>query len=119
MLRFRLRPLAAFLEPVTSPLADAAFCLVALFGPWSSAVGYSRCSLFLRDVGGWVLASRNRGRAVAAAACSAPLRELACAGTAWLPGAAQTACQLARPAAYDLSAGTLLVCGEPQRAVIV
>lgn len=51
MLRWRLRPAAYLLEPLTSPLALGLLALGA-FGPW--AIAWAGALLWLRDVGGWV-----------------------------------------------------------------
>lgn len=52
MLRFRLRPTAAALEPLISPLALIPLVWVAL-GPW--ALAWAACVILLRDAGGWWL----------------------------------------------------------------
>jgi ceramide glucosyltransferase len=71
MLRWRLRPVAALLEPLTSPLALLPVAVLA----WGTAgVTWAVCLLMLRDVGGWI-ALRGWRRAWLAAAL-APLREL-------------------------------------------
>ncbi|HEY8945012.1 MAG TPA: glycosyltransferase [Polyangiaceae bacterium] len=51
MMRFRLRPTVAALEPLTSPLALLPLCWW-LLGPWSLA--WAAALLIVRDVGGWV-----------------------------------------------------------------
>jgi ceramide glucosyltransferase len=71
MLRWRLRPLAALLEPITSPLALLPLAIVAL---GTAGVTWALCMLALRDVGGWI-ALRGFKRAWLAALLS-PLREL-------------------------------------------
>jgi ceramide glucosyltransferase len=71
MLRWRLRPLAALLEPVTSPLALLPIAVLA-FG--TAGVTWAICLLMLRDVGGWI-ALRGWRRAWLPALL-APLREL-------------------------------------------
>ena len=71
MLRWRLRPLAALCEPLTSPLALLPLAVLA----WGTAgVTWAVCLLMLRDVGGWI-ALRGWRRAWLPAAL-APLREL-------------------------------------------
>lgn len=57
MLRFRLRPLAFALEPVTSPLAMLPLAYHAM-GPW--ALVWALALLAVRDAGGWL---SLRGRA--------------------------------------------------------
>ena len=52
MLRFRLRPTAAALEPLTSPLALIPLVWVVL-GPW--ALAWAALVIFVRDAGGWWL----------------------------------------------------------------
>ncbi|MGC4090567.1 MAG: glycosyltransferase [Polyangiaceae bacterium] len=52
MLRFRLRPTAAALEPLTSPLALLPLAWT-LLGPW--ALGWALGAMWLRDVGGWLV----------------------------------------------------------------
>lgn len=47
MMRFRLRPFAYLLEPLTSPLAMLPFALAAM-GPW--AIAWAVATLFVRDV---------------------------------------------------------------------
>jgi ceramide glucosyltransferase len=71
MLRFRLRPLAALLEPVVSPLALLPVAWLVL-GPW--ALAWALALLTLRDVGGWV-ALRGPARWYLPLVIS-PLREL-------------------------------------------
>jgi ceramide glucosyltransferase len=71
MLRFRLRPVAALLEPVASPLALLPVAWL-LFGPW--AVVWAAVLLGLRDVGGWLALRGSRRWYVPLAL--APLREL-------------------------------------------
>jgi ceramide glucosyltransferase len=71
MLRWRLRPLASLLEPLTSPLAVLPLLLV-LIGP--VAVTWALSLLMLRDVGGWI-ALRGWRRAWLPAVL-APAREL-------------------------------------------
>jgi ceramide glucosyltransferase len=52
MMRFRLLPIAAVLEPAASPLLLMPFAWLVL-GPW--AVAWAAALLVLRDVGGWVV----------------------------------------------------------------
>lgn len=52
MLRFRLRPTAAALEPLTNPLALIPLAWLVL-GPW--ALAWAALVIFLRDAGGWWL----------------------------------------------------------------
>jgi hypothetical protein len=71
MLRFRLRPLAYLLEPLTSPVALFPFAWYA----WGAAsLAWLVALLALRDVGGW-LALRGWRRAWLPLLLS-PLREL-------------------------------------------
>jgi len=58
MMRFRLRPLAALLEPVVSPLALLPVAWLML-GPWG--IGWAAVLLAVRDLGGW-LALRGTAR---------------------------------------------------------
>ncbi len=57
MLRFRLRPVAAALEPLTSPLAQIPLVWLSV-GPW--ALLWAAVLLAVRDVGGWLLLSGPR-----------------------------------------------------------
>ncbi len=58
MMRFRLLPLAAALEPVASPLVLLPLAWL-LLGPW--AIAWAASMLTLRDLGGWlVLRGRTR-----------------------------------------------------------
>jgi ceramide glucosyltransferase len=52
MLRFRLRPLAYALEPLTSPVFLTPFAIAA-FGP-AAGVCWTAALLLVRDVGGWL-----------------------------------------------------------------
>ncbi len=102
MLRWRLRPLPALLEPVSSPLAMLPVAWW-LFGP-ALALGWTSALWLVRDVGGW-LALRGRGRAWLPALLS-PLRDGAMLAV-WLAG------PLRRHVAWRghrvrLGAGTLL-----------
>ena len=101
MLRWRLRPIAALLEPVTSPLAMLPFAWL-LFGQfaWLWLVAL----LAVRDLGGWVLL-RGWGRAWLPLLL-APVRELT-APCAWLLGAFKRHVSW-RGQRLRLSAGTLL-----------
>jgi ceramide glucosyltransferase len=71
MLRWRLRPFAYILEPVTSPLSLLPVAWV-LMGP--VAIGWAVMLLLVRDVGQWILLSGSR-RAWVPLVLS-PLREL-------------------------------------------
>ena len=71
MLRFRLRPVAAALEPIASPLALLPIAWWVL-GPWSLA--WAATLLMIRDVGGWVALRGARRWYVPV--LLAPLREL-------------------------------------------
>jgi len=51
MLRFRLRPVAAALEPLTSPIALLPLGWT-LLGPW--VLAWALAALLVRDVGGWL-----------------------------------------------------------------
>ena len=78
MLRFRLRPLAFMLEPMTSPLAMLPVAWAAM-GAW--ALVWATALLLLRDVGGWILLRGPRG--AAKPLCLSLLREVAAIGI-WL-----------------------------------
>lgn len=52
MLRFRLRPTPAALEPLTNPLALLPLAWLVL-GPW--ALAWAALAIVVRDVGGWFL----------------------------------------------------------------
>ncbi|MEP7048806.1 MAG: glycosyltransferase [Pseudomonadota bacterium] len=101
MLRWRLRPLAAFLEPVTSPL-------LMLAGAWqlwgSAALLWLAVVLLVRDLGGWV-ALRGWRRAWIPVLL-APARELG-AALAWALGALKRHVTW-RGRRLRLSSGTLL-----------
>jgi ceramide glucosyltransferase len=71
MLRWRLRPLAALLEPLTSPLA---LLPLAIWLGGTAGITWAISLLALRDVGGWI-ALRGFSRAWLPALLS-PLREL-------------------------------------------
>jgi ceramide glucosyltransferase len=71
MLRWRLRPLAALLEPLTSPLV---LLPLAVWLGGSAGITWAISMLALRDVGGWI-ALRGFSRAWLPALLS-PLREL-------------------------------------------
>jgi hypothetical protein len=71
MLRWRLRPMAYLLEPLTSPLALLPAAWIVL-GPLGAA--WAALLLLVRDVGGWVLL-RGVSRAWIPLLLS-PLREL-------------------------------------------
>jgi len=108
MLRWRLRPLAALLEPVTSPLAMLPFAY-CLFGQcawlWLLAL------LAVRDLGGWVLL-RGWGNAWLPVLLG-PLRELA-APFAWLFGMFKRHVSW-RGQRLRLSSGTLLYAEHPKQ----
>jgi ceramide glucosyltransferase len=57
MLRFRLRPVAAALEPLTNPLAQLPLAWL-LLGPW--ALVWVLTLIAVRDVGGWLVLSGAR-----------------------------------------------------------
>ena len=71
MLRWRLRPLASLLEPMTSPLA---LLPLAVWLGGSAGITWAIAMLALRDVGGWI-ALRGFTRAWLPVFLS-PLREL-------------------------------------------
>ena len=107
MLRWRLRPVAALLEPLTSPLLMLPFA-------WSSfgaaSLAWFAAVLALRDLGGWVLL---RGwRRAWLPVLLGPVRELA-APFAWLVGAFKRHVTW-RGQRLRLSSGTLLYA-EPRR----
>ena len=106
MLRWRLRPLAACLEPVTSPLLMLPFawlCFGSFAWLWFAAL------LVARDFGGWVLL-RGWRRAWIPLLLS-PVREFAAPG-AWLVGAFKRHISW-RGRRLRLSAGTLLYAEQP------
>jgi ceramide glucosyltransferase len=107
MLRFRLRPVMAALEPVTSPLAllPAAWVLV---GPW--AIAWTVTLLLLRDVGGWWSLRGTSGLALPFAL--APLRELL-GFAAWLVAPWRKHVRW-RGKRFRLGAGTLLYRDQPR-----
>jgi ceramide glucosyltransferase len=78
MLRWRIRPFAYFLEPVTSPLVilPAAFAVMGSF-----ALGWAAALLVVRDVGQWILLSGPRR--VWVPLVLSPIRELS-ALAVWL-----------------------------------
>ncbi|HEY3495368.1 MAG TPA: glycosyltransferase [Polyangiaceae bacterium] len=108
MLRFRLRPVMAALEPVTSPLAllPAAWALV---GPW--ALAWTIGLLLLRDLGGWLVL---RGpRQIVLPLLLSPVRELIVLA-AWAVAPFRRHVHW-RGKRFRLGAGTLLYV-EPLRA---
>lgn len=117
MLRFRLRPVAAALEPLTSPLALLPLAWW-LMGPW--ALLWASTLLALRDGGGW-LALRGRKRWYLPLVLS-PLRELT-ALVVWAIAPIKQHVSW-RGKRYRLGAGTLLypenapqhASGEPTSA---
>ena len=108
MLRWRLRPIAALLEPVTSPLVMLP-CAWSLIGPL--ALLWIALLLTIRDLGGWVLL-RGWGRAWIPLLLG-PVRELA-APLAWLLGAFKRHVTW-RGQRLRLSAGTLLYAERVNR----
>jgi ceramide glucosyltransferase len=108
MLRWRLRPLAALLEPLTSPLLILP-CAWQLFG--SAAWLWFLAMLAIRDLGGWVVL-RGWQRAWIPVLLG-PVRELA-APIVWLAGALKRHVTW-RGQRLRLSAGTLLYA-EPEKA---
>jgi ceramide glucosyltransferase len=109
MLRWRLRPLAAALEPLTSPLVTLPFAW-HLFGP--TALVWMAALFVVRDAGGW-LALRGKGR-IWLPLCLSPLRECL-----WL--AAWGLSSLKRHVTWRgtrlrISAGTLLFLEEQPEA---
>jgi len=101
MLRWRLRPLAAALEPLTSPLLMLPFAWL-LLGPFAWL--WLATLLAVRDLGGWVLL-RGWGRAWIPLLLG-PVRELA-APCAWLLGTFKRHVTW-RGQRLRLSSGTLL-----------
>ncbi|HEY0466923.1 MAG TPA: glycosyltransferase, partial [Polyangiaceae bacterium] len=101
MLRWRLRPLAALLEPLTSPLLTLPFAY-GLFGQFAWL--WLLAMLAVRDLGGWLLL-RGWGHAWLPILLG-PLRELA-APCAWLLGAFKRHVTW-RGQRLRLSSGTLL-----------
>jgi ceramide glucosyltransferase len=109
MLRWRLRPVAALLEPITSPLLMLPFAWSS-FGPLAAL--WFALLLTIRDLGGWVLL-RGWGRAWIPILLG-PVRELA-APVAWLVGALKRHVNW-RGQRLRLSAGTLLYAEGGKRA---
>ncbi|HWZ90643.1 MAG TPA: glycosyltransferase [Polyangiaceae bacterium] len=101
MLRWRLRPTAALLEPLTSPLLVLPFAL-HVFG--AASLLWLAALLMLRDVGGWVTLRGFRNAWVPLAL--SPIRELT-APVAWALGAFKRHVTW-RGQRLRLSAGTLL-----------
>jgi ceramide glucosyltransferase len=101
MLRWRLRPLAALLEPVTSPLMMLGFAW-QVFG--SAALLWLALVLLVRDLGGWVVL-RGWQRAWIPVLLG-PVRELG-APLAWAAGAFKRHVTW-RGQRLRLSSGTLL-----------
>jgi ceramide glucosyltransferase len=101
MLRWRLRPLGALLEPVASPLCMLPFAYAA-FGAWSLL--WLSALLSVRDVGGW-LAVRGTQRVWIAFVLS-PLRDIATT-LAWFISALKRHISW-RGTRLRLGAGTLL-----------
>jgi hypothetical protein len=108
MLRFRLRPLAAALEPVASPLALLPIAWMVL-GPLS--IAWAVVLLALRDVGGWVALRGTRRWHVPL--LLAPLREILVL-SAWAVAPFKQHVSW-RGKRFRLGAGTLLYL-EPERA---
>lgn len=108
MLRFRLRPVAAALEPLTSPLVLLAPAWW-LLGP--SALIWAMTLLSIRDLGGW-LALRGRRRWYIPIVLS-PLRELGALAIWCLAPLKQHVSW--RGKRYRLGAGTLLYAEEPKQ----
>jgi ceramide glucosyltransferase len=107
MLRFRLRPLAALLEPLTSPLVMLPLAW-QLFGPWALAWGY--LLLALRDIGGWLVLRGPRRLWIPFAL--SPLRDLFALGV-WCVAPLKHHVSW-RGRRFRLGAGTLLY-SEPRR----
>lgn len=108
MLRFRLRPLAAALEPVASPLALLPIAWMVL-GPLSLA--WAVVLLAVRDVGGWVALRGTRRWYVPL--FLAPFREVLVL-SAWAVAPFKQHVSW-RGKRFRLGAGTLLYL-EPERA---
>jgi ceramide glucosyltransferase len=101
MMRFRLNPLAAMLEPVASPLALLPLAWV-LLGPW--AIAWAALMLAARDLGGW-LVLRGKARWYLPIVL-APLREVLVLGVWCLAPLKQRVSW--RGKSFRLGAGTLL-----------
>ena len=112
MLRWRLRPVAALLEPVTSPLLMLPLAW-RLFG--CAALVWFALVLAVRDLGGWV-ALRGWQRAWVPVLLG-PVRELA-APWAWLAGAFKRHVTW-RGQRLRISAGTLLYAETAKRRRLV
>jgi ceramide glucosyltransferase len=108
MLRWRLRPIAYLLEPLTSPLALLAPAYL-VFGP--IAIAWAGALLVVRDVGGWLLLRGSR-RAWLPLLLS-PLREIAVLA-AWLRAPLKRHVMW-RGHRVRLGAGTLLFEGAAAR----
>jgi ceramide glucosyltransferase len=110
MLRFRLRPVAAALEPSVSPLALLPIAWWVL-GPWSLA--WAAALLVIRDLGGWIAL---RGvRRFYLPILLAPLRELLVL-VAWAVAPFKQHVSW-RGKRFRLGAGTLLYL-DPERAAV-
>jgi ceramide glucosyltransferase len=101
MLRFRLRPVPALLEPLTSPLVLLPFAWSVL-GTW--ALLWMVSLLLLRDVGGWLVLRGPRRWYLPL--LLAPVRELAALGV-WCVAPLKQHVSW-RGKRYRLGAGTLL-----------
>lgn len=101
MLRWRLRPVAALLEPLTSPLLILPFAWHA-FGP--SAIAWFALVLAVRDFGGWLVLRGTRRAWLPL--LLAPVREV-CVPFAWALGAFKRHVSW-RGQRLRISSGTLL-----------
>lgn len=108
MLRFRLRPIAFLLEPLTIPLAVLPVAWISM-GPWSAV--WALLLTFVRDVGGWYVL---RGPAkLWIPALLGPLRDAVALGVwALAPFKKHVSWRGAR---FRLGAGTLLYAENTRR----
>jgi ceramide glucosyltransferase len=107
MLRFRLRPVAFALEPLTMPLAVLPAAWIAM-GP--SSLAWALALTLIRDVGGWWLLRGFRGLWIPAVL--GPLRDAVALGV-WAAAPFKKHVSW-RGNRYRLGAGTLLYAEKPR-----